>query len=323
MDVYAATIGFFDGVHLGHQYLLRQLQSHATAHGMKTMAITFDRHPRQVLQPGWKPQLLTTPDEKAALLTQTGIDRLVVLHFDQAVANLTARQFMTTVLRDQLSVGLLLTGYDNRFGHDRTETFDDYVRYGQELGIKVVAANVHTSTSPHLHNSTPPHLPTSSPPQLHNSTTYSSTLIRNLLSDGHVETAAQCIGRLYSITGHVVHGQRKGHALGFPTANLMPDDPLKLIPAKGVYAVEAITDDGTPHHAMTNIGTRPTFGGEQQTLETNIFDPIGDIYGQPLTIRFVERLRDEVPFPSQQALAAQLSRDRQMAQHILHNGLIQ
>lgn len=288
---YAATIGFFDGVHLGHQFLLGQLQRMADAGGQQTMAITFDRHPRQVVQTGWQPQLLTTLDEKIALLAETGIDALVVLDFDGAMAALTARQFMADVLRDRLHVELLLTGYDNRFGHDRTESFVDYERYGRELGVKVVCAE-----------------PLG---------TFSSSLVRRLLDGGDVAGAAQCLGRNYSICGHVVHGEQNGHVLGFPTANLMPDSPLKLIPAKGAYAVVATLADGTCHFGMTNIGMRPTFHGEQLTLETNVFEPVGDIYGQPLRIDFVARLRDEQPFPSQEALAAQLSQDRLMAEQIL------
>ena len=305
---YAATIGFFDGVHLGHQHLLRRLREVAARHGLQTMAVTFDRHPRQVVEPGWRPQLLTTLDEKTALLRLTGIDTLVVLRFDDALSALTSRQFMCDVLRCQLGVRLLLTGYDNRFGHDRSATFADYVAYGREAGMEVVAAEplpLRQSVAECL-------MPAGEPP-----VAYSSSLVRRLLSAGQVEAAAACTGRPYSIAGHIVHGEHKGHALGFPTANLMADEPLKLVPARGVYAVEAVTADGTPHQAMTNIGTRPTFGGERQTMETNIFGYAGDLYGQPLTIRFMARLRDEVPFPSTEALAAQLARDRQSAlQHL-------
>jgi riboflavin kinase/FMN adenylyltransferase len=302
---YAATIGFFDGVHRGHCFLLEQLRHEACARGMKSMAITFDRHPREVAHPGWHPQLLTTLDEKCALLAQTGIDVLVVLSFDEAMASLTARQFMADVLRDRLHADLLLTGYDNRFGHDRRESFADYVGYGQELDMEVVCAQPLRMEGATVNRLT------------RQEEAFSSSLVRQLLLEGDVSTAEECLGRYYSISGHVVHGECKGHGLGFPTANLVSNEPLKLIPARGAYAVEALLPDGTCRHAMTNIGTRPTFHGEQQTLETHIFDFTQDIYDQPLTVIFVARLRDEMFFPSPEALASQLAEDRLKAEEML------
>ena len=309
---YAATIGFFDGVHLGHRHLLRLLLQEAGARGLHTMAVTFDRPPREVVQPGWHPQLLTTLGEKAALLSATGIDVLVVLRFDEAMAALTARQFMGGVLHGQLGVSLLLTGYDNHFGHDRAASFADYVAYGRELGVEVVCAGAPARCAVAAADGL-----SSQPGEGLPAAACSSSLVRRLLTAGDVEAAAACLLRPYAITGHVVHGEHKGHGLGFPTANLVADEPLKLVPAKGVYAVEAVTADGRRHHAMTNIGTRPTFGGAVQTLETNIFGFAGNIYGQPLTIGFVARLRPERPFPSAAALAEQLARDRLAAQQCL------
>ena len=280
---------------------------------MKSMAITFDRHPREVVQKGWQPQLLTTLDEKCALLTKTGVDMLVVLSFDEAMAALTARQFMEEVLSYRLGVELLLTGYDNRFGHDRKETFTDYVAYGQELGIEVVCAQ------PLRTNGTAAQITQQTRRGGMVERTFSSSLVRRLLAEGDVKTAAECLGRHYSIGGHVVHGEHKGHGLGFPTANLLPDEPLKLIPARGAYAVEALLPDGTRRHAMTNIGTRPTFHGEQQTLETHIFNFTQDIYDQSLTLAFIARLRDEMTFPSPEALSSQLAKDRLMAEKFSNN----
>ena len=304
---YAATIGFFDGVHRGHCFLLEQLRHEALTHGMKSMAISFDRHPREVVQTEWHPQLLTTLDEKCTLLAQTGIDVLVVLAFDHTMAALSARQFMSEVLSERLGVGLLLTGYDNRFGHNRTETYADYERYGRELGMEVICAR----PLPMSQTGCP----------IRQERAFSSSLVRRLLSEGDVSVAAECLGRYYSISGQVVHGEQNGHTLGFPTANLMADDPTKLIPARGAYAVWATLPGigGTRHGGMTNIGMRPTFHGEQLTLETNIFDPMGDLYGQPLRIEFVARLRDEMPFPSPEALASQLSLDREQARAVLES----
>ena len=278
---------------------------------MKSLAVTFDRHPREVVQAGWQPQLLTTLDEKCALLAQTGIDALAVLRFDSGMAALTARQFMADVLRDRLHAHLLLTGYDNRFGHHRTETFADYERYGRELGIEVVCAqplSLRTGVGPTL---------TSTDRHEQDEAVLSSSLVRRLLADGDVAGASRCLGHYYSIFGRVVHGEQKGHTLGFPTANLMPCDPQKLIPANGAYAVVATLADSTRHHGMTNIGMRPTFHGEQQTLETNIFDFKQDLYGQPLQIDFVARLREEMAFPTPADLARQLSYDREEARQLL------
>ena len=302
---FAATIGFFDGVHRGHQFLLKQLREEAGSRGLKSMAVTFDRHPRQVVQTDWQPQLLTTLEEKKELLSETGIDKVVVLPFDKTLAGLTAREFMSDVLHDRLHVELLLTGYDNRFGHNRTETFADYERYGSEMGIEVVCAR--------------PLMMTQGGQEGTAETAYSSSIVRRLLAEGDVSSAAECLGRYYSISGQVVHGEQNGHTLGFPTANLMADDPMKLIPANGAYAVWATLPGigGTRHGGMTNIGMRPTFHGEQLTLETNIFDTMGDLYGQPLRIEFVARLRDEKLFPSPEALARQLSLDREQAKQIL------
>lgn len=285
------------------------------------MAVTFDRHPRQVVQTGWQPQLLTTLDEKVTLLEQTGIDQVVVLPFGSTMAALTARQFMADVLREGLHVELLLTGYDNRFGHNREETFDDYKRYGRELGMEVVCARRLTVGEG------------AAQPLGQEETVFSSSMARQLLARGDVEGAAQCLGRCYSISGRVVHGEQNGHALGFPTANLMPDDPMKLIPARGAYAVVVDCNAGNatpgsvfgrakrhsraPHYGMTNIGMRPTFHGERLTLETNIFDTVSDLYGQVLRIEFVARLRDEMPFPSPEALAQQLAQDREQALKLL------
>lgn len=303
---YASTIGFFDGVHLGHRYLLSQLKREASIRGLKSMAVTFDRHPREVVQVGWQQQLLSTLEEKVELFSQTGIDALVVLRFNESMAGLSARQFMGAVLHDQLHADLLLTGYDNRFGHGRSDTFDDYRDYGRELGMEVVCAQpliLRTDTG-------------SSP--CGDGETVCSSLVRRLLSDGNVARAAECLGRHYSISGVVVHGKRNGHALGFPTANLKPSDPQKIIPSTGSYAVVTTLADGTRHHGMTNIGTRPTFHGQGLSLETNIFDETGELYGQQLTIDFVARLRDEQTFDSLEALAAQLALDRQEAERLLH-----
>lgn len=293
---YAATIGFFDGVHVGHQFVIKHLLARASAHQMQSMVITFEHHPRQLLQSGWQSQLLTSLSEKAELLEKTGIDVLVVLRFDAAMASLTAREFMQQVLHDGLRVRLLLTGYDNRFGRNRSEGFHDYVAYGREMGIEVEHSfRVDTNDGRKI----------------------SSTLLRQMIAEGDVVESRRYLGRCYSLTGTVVHGEQVGRQLGFPTANMELSDAARLVPPSGVYAVfVSMENDKMPYKGMMNIGTRPTFGLHQPTLEVNIFDFDGDIYGRRLTVSFVERLRSEQRFDTPEALAAQMRHDAEQARKL-------
>lgn len=289
---YAATIGFFDGVHMGHRFLIGQLHETARERGLQSMVITFERHPRQVVQSHWQPQLLSSLDERIRLLSTLPIDVLVVLPFDEAMARLSAREFMDSVLREKLGVKTLLTGYDNRFGHDRTEGFADYQRYGQELGIEVTAGRPCDVDEQRV----------------------SSSLVRRLLLSGDVCEAARCLGRPYELSGRVVHGEQIGRQLGYPTANLQLDDAHRLIPATGVYAVDVILENNDRvYRGMMNIGTRPTFEGHRQTLETHIFDFNGDLYDQRLSIRLLRRLRSERPFETADLLRRQMAQDEREA----------
>jgi len=290
---FVATIGMFDGVHLGHQFVLQQTIDLARESGLQPLCITFDHSPRQE-------QVLTPLDEKVRLIRQMGIDRVEVLSFTAELKSLTARQFMEQVLRNQMNVRVLLTGYDNRFGRNREEGFDDYVRYGRELGIEVV--------------SLPP------APSEGREGVVSSSYIRQLLSDGQVAEAADCLGHPYSISGHVAHGEHIGTELGFPTANLVPSES-QLIPAPGAYAVRVTFN--TPHSSlhtqsgMMNIGTRPTFDGHEQTLEVHILHFHEDLYGQALSVEFVKRLREERRFDSMEALKEQLKQDAIQAEQAI------
>lgn len=292
-----ATIGFFDGVHRGHRHLISTLMSEAGKDaGMRSMVITFDRHPRQVLSQEYRPRLLTTPDEKLLLLSKTGVDATTMLRFDIRTASMSAREFMQTVLRDRLNVRKLIIGYDNRFGHNRAEGFEDYVRHGREIGIEVV-------------QSTPFEL---------DGVKVSSSVVRSCLTEGEVGMAAQCLGYPYFIAGHVVGGCQEGRKIGFPTANVHVDDELKLIPKPGVYAVKVRTEGSVSlRHGMMNIGTRPTFNGHETTLEVNIFNFEDDIYGQSIDVLFCQRLREERRFSSISRLQAQLREDREQAENLL------
>ena len=273
----------FDGVHCGHQFVLQHVVDEARQRGLQSMAITFDKS---------GPQTLTPLDQKRLLLTKTGIDRIEVLTFNDALKQMTAREFMQQELRDRLGVKVLLTGYDNRFGHNRTEGFDDYVRYGQELGIEVL--------------------------QLPQEGEISSSIIRQLVAEGAISKANQLLGNPYTILGSVEHGEHIGTKLGYPTANLVLVDDCQLIPATGVYAVKIRMENSVEwKHGMMNIGMRPTFDGQSQTLEVNVFRLKENLYGQQLQVAFFERLRGEQRFDNIDALKAQLQQDAIEAERIL------
>lgn len=283
-----ATIGFFDGVHRGHQFLIHHLVETARREGLESTIITFDQHPRKVLQSDYQPELLSTLDSKILLLSKTEVDNAVVLHFDQAMAALSAREFMKQVLHDQLNVRKLFIGYDHRFGHNREECFEDYVRYGKEMGMEVVQNQAFSL----------------------NGIPVSSSVIRSFLKEGEVELANQCLGFPYTIIGKVVNGYHEGRKLGFPTANLDISHFGQMIPAPGVYAVKVRLENTVVwKNGMMNIGHRPTFNGKRVTLETHIFNFEGDIYDQLLLVGFVKRIRTERKFESPEELAEQLKED--------------
>lgn len=289
-----ATIGFFDGVHRGHQYLISQLMADAKCHDMESMVVTFRQHPQQVLQENYTPSLLTTSERKEQLLQVTGVDHVVMLDFSIQLASLSAREFMS-ILHDEYNVRRMLIGYDNRFGHNREETFEDYQRYGAELGMVVEAMDSFSNGNIKV----------------------SSSVIRSLIADGDIIKANDYLGYRYAFTGVVEHGFREGHKLGFPTANLHVA-PEQLIPKRGVYAVMARVEgfDGE-FMGMINIGNRPTYDYFNDTLEVNIFGLDADIYGKKVEITFVGHIRDGVKFDSIDQLRDQLAKDRDTAIQIL------
>ncbi len=298
----AATVGFFDGVHRGHRFLIRQLTRHAAGHGLASLLITFRTHPRQVMQAAYQPQLLTTYEEKCVQLAATGADYCLTLDFTGELAALSARRFMAEILKGKLSVEALVIGYDHRFGHDRSEGFAEYVQYGREMGIEVVRADAFSM----------------------NGMNVSSSAIRTCLSEGDVEMAARCLARPYELTGRVVHGFRVGHELGFPTANIRAEDARKVIPKDGVYAVWVKGEvDGEERvwGGMLNIGLRPTMGsGGCRTIEVHLLDFAGDLYGCRLTLYFVRRLRDERRFGDEGGLIRQIREDEAVARTVLGKG---
>ena len=292
---YAATIGFFDGVHLGHVHLLEELKNIATERGLKSMATTFPEHPRQILQSDYRPRLLSTPEDKMHLLERTGIDYCFPLHFTTAIAALDARTFMTDLLQKKLGVCTLLVGHDHHFGHDTNLTVDDYRRIGDEIGMEVIPADAY----------------------LYEGAPISSSRIRRELVAGNVKVANDMLGYRYTICGTVIHGMQNGRKMGFPTANLGPYCEFMQIPADGVYSSIA-TVDGETWPAMLNIGFRPTFEGKARTIEAHLLGFDRDIYFHELTLEFVEFLRPERRFGSPEELAAQLEADRNQVRQTIN-----
>ena len=287
-----ATTGFFDGVHLGHRLVIERLVSLAHARGDESLVVTFWPHPRAVLQDGARElRLLNSLEEKKELLRVLGVDRVEVLDFTRSFAALTAEQYLREILRDRFGVTTLLMGYDNRLGSDRL-TAAALKPNADGIGMELVELS-----------------PLSFRPS-EASGEISSTQIRTALESGDIESAAEMLGYGYALKGVVVAGNRLGRTIGFPTANMKLYEPLKLVPGRGVYAVEAEVL-GKKYRGMTNIGLRPTVGGSFTTIETHILDFDEDIYGLPLRITFLRRLRNEVHFPSLEALKEQLEKDRE------------
>lgn len=293
----AATIGFFDGVHCGHRYLIGHVINEARADGLASMVITFARHPRQVIDTHYVPRLLSTPEMKIERLAETGIDRCTVLDFDRRMAALTAREFMIHILSSRLNVRKLIIGYDNRFGHDRSESIDDYCAYGRTLGIEVVESRGITVDGIRV----------------------SSSVIRNAIERGDLTEANRCLGYAYTLSAHVSHGFRNGHRLGFPTANLDMGEVCQLLPQIGVYATRVrIEGECELHPAMTSVGTRPTFDGTRLSVETYILDFDADLYGRKLEVAFLKRIRGEKKFADLQQLRTQMADDERCIRELNH-----
>ena len=289
-----ATIGFFDGVHLGHRHLINQVKMAASLNGWCSSIITFPVHPRQVIQSDYQPSLLSSPEEKIELLATTGIDNCILLPFTKELSQLTAWEFMQ-LLYEQYQVRMLVIGYDHRFGHNRAETFEDYCRYGRELGIHIMQATAYTQEQDKV----------------------SSSAIRRALLSGEVSTATKYLGYSYFLQGTIVGGYQVGRKIGFPTANLRVDFSNKLIPSVGVYAVYVYVN-GQKYKGILNIGHRPTLNnGADLSIEVHILDFEGDIYHQPMRIEFIDFLRNEAKFQSTEELALQIQKDKEAALLVL------
>lgn len=286
-----AAIGFFDGVHRGHQYLIGQIKTEAKKRGLHPIVVSFEEHPRLALSATrYWPEILTTNEEKLRLLSAEGLAACAMLHFDLNMSALTSQEFMETILRDKLNVRCLVVGYDHHFGSDLSAGYREYAKYGKELGMEVIRES----------------------PFEENDLRISSSATRRFLTGGNVEMAMACLGRPYLLEGTVVRGRHAGTRLGYPTANLRPGCAEQLVPGRGVYACRA-TLGGFSYMAMANIGWRPTLdNGHDQTIEAHLLDYTGgDLYGSSLALRFFRRIRDERRFENIETLKKQLTVDAQ------------
>jgi riboflavin kinase/FMN adenylyltransferase len=281
----AVTIGNFDGVHRGHRALAAAAKRWARAHGGRAVVLTFDPHPARVLAPERAPRLLTTAKQKAELLEALGIDILAVLPFTPELQHLEADEFARRVLAGALGARQVAIGEGFRFGHDRRGDVAMLRRLGVELGFGV------EDVAPVLHDGRP----------------ISSSRAREALLRGAVEEARDLLGRRYFVDGLVVDGERRGRTLGFPTANLDPEN--EILPGAGVFVARCRLARGEWRWAVVNVGRRPTFGGGEVSVEAHLLGFDGDLYGSPLRIAFHARLRGEQRFEGPEALVAQIRKD--------------
>ena len=284
------TIGTFDGVHLGHQKIIERVVTTARQEELLATVFTFFPHPRMVVQHDKGLKLIHTLEEKKQLPQQLGVDLLVVQPFNEAFAQLTAEEFVSTILVQHLNVKKVIIGYDHRFGRNRTANIDDMRLFGKKYGFAVEEISV----------------------QEVDEVSVSSTKIREALNKGDVTTAEHYLGTPYSLTGRVVHGLKLGRTLGYPTANIQVTEDYKLIPKDGVYAVYSYID-GRKVYGMMSIGKNPTIEGKGASIEVYFFDFNGDLYDQKLTIEFVQYLREEQKFATIDLLKKQLQDDETAA----------
>lgn len=291
----ALTIGFFDGVHLGHRHLINQIKETADRERLQVGVLTFWPHPRIVLNEDYKPMLLNSIEEKFDLLNELPIDYCIKVPFTKEFANYFASDFMEKILKDKLNVKHLIVGYDHRFGKNREEGYDDYLRHGEAIGMNVSQAS----------------------PYYEDGFCISSSFVRSLIMSGDVKLANKYLGYNYKLKGKVIEGHKVGRTLGFPTANIEINTPSKCIPKVGAYAVIA-TLQGKKHRGMMYIGSRPTLNSELKlSVEVNIFDFEEEIYGEEITIDIMDFIRKQEKFESIELLKENIASDKEKSLRIL------
>jgi riboflavin kinase/FMN adenylyltransferase len=284
------TIGTFDGVHLGHQKVILRLQEFAKQHDGETIIFTFHTHPRLITSPNENNlRLLTTLNEKIKLFEKYGIDHLIVYTFDKSFSELTYSEFVEKLLVDKIGTHCLVVGYDHKFGKNREGGFDYLKKCAEKFKFEIERLDA----------------------LLVEEDSVSSTKIRNALQNGEIEKANHYLGYQFTLHGTVVKGKQLGRKLGFPTANIEASDKNKIIPGYGVYAVK-VELNGADYNGMLNIGTRPTFNNnaDNRSIEVNIFDFEGVIYGKEIILKFIGKIRDEKKFETVEMLVYQLEKDK-------------
>ncbi|MCG2588076.1 bifunctional riboflavin kinase/FAD synthetase [Rhodohalobacter sulfatireducens] len=292
------TVGTFDGVHAGHKVLVNRVIDLAKEEDARSVIVTFDPHPRDIINPGQAGiKLLSSLDERSELLADLGVDEMVVIPFDRDFSLLTSEEFVRDVIWKKIGVSSFVIGYDHQFGRNREGTIETVEELGRELGFKTYVVSK----------------------QEVGDKTVSSTAIRNALhEDGDMELAASLLEKYYILNGTVVHGDKRGKKIGFPTANIKPQNEKKVIPKKGVYAVWVRYEESY-YKGMMNIGERPTFNGDAITLEVHILDFNTEIYGKDVQLQFVKRIRDEKQFNGLEELKNQLNKDKEEVKSVLGN----
>jgi riboflavin kinase / FMN adenylyltransferase len=290
------TLGTFDGVHIGHAAILKKLTQNTADGKFESAVLTFFPHPRMVLQGKSDLKLLNTINEKIDLLEKIGIENLIIHPFDANFSQLSAEEFVKTVLVDQLHIQKIIIGYDHRFGKNRTANIDDLTAFGLKYGFEVEQISA----------------------QEINDISISSTKIRTALEDGEINLANEYLGYSYFLSGTVVKGKQLGRTIGFPTANIELEEEYKLVPKNGVYIVAAEID-GKSVYGMMNIGFNPTVQGKKRTIEVHFFDFDSDIYDRHIRVAILQRIRSEEKFESVELLKIQLGKDKDFSIQYIQN----
>ncbi len=292
------TVGTFDGVHQGHRAVIEAVVAMARARSGRAVAVTFDPHPRAVIHPDDPPVVLTSMDEKRQRLEAAGIDVLAVIPFTGQVQMMSPDAFVSTYLVKYLGAKVVVLGYDHGFGKGRSGDPETMRTLGHRFGFDVSVV----------------------PPTIAGEGPVSSSRIRDLIRRGGIDEAREMLGGGYPVSGRVAHGDGRGRTLGYPTANIVPDDTMKLLPPDGVYVAKAFVPE--PYAAVVNLGLRPTFNGKSRLIEAHLLDFSGDLYGRRITLELVNRLREERRFSGPNALITQIRRDGQRARDILGQELV-
>lgn len=292
------TVGTFDGVHAGHKVLVNRVMELAEEENARSVIVTFDPHPRDIINPGQAGiKLLSSLDERSELLADLGVDEMVVIPFDRDFSLLTSEEFVRDIIWEKIGVSAFVIGYDHQFGRNREGTIETVQELGRELGFRT-----HVVSKQEVGDKT-----------------VSSTAIRHAIhDDGDMQLAASLLSKHYILNGTVVHGEKRGKKIGYPTANIKPQNEKKVIPQKGVYAVW-VRYEGEFFKGMMNIGERPTFKGDSIILEVHILDFDSDIYGKDVQLQFVKRIRDERQFGGEEELKNQLKKDEETIRSVLEN----